>query len=85
MLVEIEEQVAKKLFELAEQRQQSVNDVVKDLLKKYGPPPLSEGFPSKYNNLEKMAGIFDEDISDLSSGRKAAIEPDEIDSQIDNH
>jgi hypothetical protein len=59
----IDEELAKKLRLLAEREQRPVEDVLRTMVDRYEPKPT----PEQNAALEAMAGMLDEDITDLST------------------
>jgi predicted transcriptional regulator len=59
----IDEELAKKLQLLAEREQRPVEDVLRSMLDRYEPKPT----PEQNAALEALIGMFDDDVTDLST------------------
>lgn len=65
----IDEELAKKLQLLAERERRPVEDVLRTMVDNYEPLPVEERTPTEEQNaaLEALLGMFDDDITDLST------------------
>jgi hypothetical protein len=59
--------LAEQLRSIAQREHRQVEEVLADLLKQYESQALSDTTQSKADALTAMAGMFDDDVTDLST------------------
>jgi hypothetical protein len=69
-IIHIPEHLARRLEELAEREQRSVDEVAVSILQDHVP---SEVTSEEVNPLDAIMGMFDDDVSDLSSTVKETL------------